>query len=671
MEKSPNIESQIALQNLKLYQAELELHNQELEQKQNEIEQLKNEYFKLFELAPIGFIHFDSKGCIMQLNLKAIELLQIEQKKSIGQPFIKYLYKNSMANFFEHLEIVKETKKKQICEITITNPTFEHIKFDPKEEGRVKYVEIHSINFSKTTFLSALIDITERKLSDKTIKEYLYSRVQAEEALEKAKEEAETANQAKSIFLANMSHEIRTPLNSIIGFSDILSVRLEDSILKEFVEYIKASGSILLNLIEDILDFSRIEANKVEIKPEQIDVRVFFKEIKQMLSLQAEEKGLELLLEIGQNVPRNIYLDELRLRQIVINLVNNAIKFTNDGFIKIKVNSRVTRFEHIQLKISIIDSGIGIPKSEHKKIFELFMQQDKQDTRRYGGTGLGLTIAKRLTQLMNGNIYLKSEENLGSNFTILLNDVFCLYKDTNEKKTSQSDYKNIVFDEGVLLVIDDILSNRIIIKEYLKNRNLKVIEAENIDQAIKSLTQFKPNLILFDFRTRGLKEAENLIKNLKEKGNVIEIPLIAFTTYDVNVNILIKKELINGHLRKPVQMIELFDLLIKYFPYRFLDSSKKKAIHKNSNKNLFLKYSKIMEIINKQYLPKWETVRNSPDFLEIENFGRDIMNLGKKHQVEILEKYGEEIVKYSSNFDIESMKKSLDEFSSIVKELKS
>ncbi|ABV67059.1 two-component sensor histidine kinase [Aliarcobacter butzleri RM4018] len=424
--------------------------------------------------------------------------------------------------------------------------------------------------------------------------------ITSEHQLKIAMEDAKNANQAKSIFLARMSHELRTPLNAILGFANILKKSMNATNQeKENLNIIKKSGEHLLNIINEILELSKIEAGKIEINPKNFDFCELIKEIEDIFALRCKSKNLKFTINQTNNLPKFIKADEQRLRQILINLLGNSLKFTNEGQIFLNIYSLNNK-----LFFEVKDTGIGIDLKNQEKIFKPF-EQVKLDNYTQQGTGLGLAITKELIALMGGTIYVKSQINKGSEFYFSIN----YEKVDNGELSLNSQIKEIKGiknseDNKTILVVDDIKENRDLIVQLLSFYGFKTLEANSGLMALEVFEKQNENekidLIFMDILMEDLDGLET-IRIIREKQNGINIPIIALSA---NVFEDDKKQAIkagaNDFLPKPVEEKEILQILQKYLKLEF-EYEEKEQINEISQelKNLPKEF---LEKLNKEVL---------------------------------------------------------------------
>ena len=489
--------------------------------------------------------------------------------------------------------------------------------------------------------------------------------------LEIAKEKAESANRAKSEFLANMSHEFRTPLNAVIGFSELLSSMELNNKEKSFVQSIKTAGKSLLTLINDILDLSKIEVGMLEIEPKIINLKNILDEMRQIFEIQLENKGVKLFFEIDKQLPSTLVLDEVRVRQILLNIIGNAKKFTDKGYIKVIVKKIVAGIDKIDLLIAVEDTGIGISPDSILKVFEAFKQQEGHDSKKYGGTGLGLSICRRLIHAMGGEISVRSIVGKGSIFEVVLKDVpiASLSDDASDSRDSFN-LENINFEKGNILVVDDIESNRVVIKELLSKIGFKVWIAENGQIALDLIKENKPDLIFMDIRMPVLDGMATTLK-LKSAPETAHIPVVALTASSSSDDKeIIMKKGFDQYMEKPFKVDELLSVLSKYFKYKILEE---KSIITERPTGLKLDEVKVPDeltaILNDEILPLCVSLKDAMVMSKIHSFGKKIKSLASRYNCDYLNKYGDQFITLTDNFDTVGIEEKLDELCNEIKQL--
>ncbi|MEM7181434.1 MAG: ATP-binding protein [Spirochaetota bacterium] len=492
----------------------------------------------------------------------------------------------------------------------------------------------------------------------------------AESELLQAKEQADRANEAKSRFLANMSHDIRTPMNAIMGFSELLSSMITDKKSNSYIKSIHSSAKSLLALIDDILDLSKIEAGKLEINHESVNPFLLFQEIQNIFSIKISQKNISFLIEIDPEIPQWLILDETRLQQVVFNLVGNAIKFTDKGFVKVKVSKTFNKEDKssLDLKITVEDTGIGIPENQQSRIFDAFEQQEKQKIQKYKGTGLGLTISKRLVEMMGGQLTLESTFGKGSVFSIELLDVAVASTSQNEVHTPDLSIDPTGFLPATVLVVDDIQANRKLVRGIIQKTQVKVLETNSGERAIAYAKKYQPDLIFMDIKMPGM---DGFTATAKIKAE-LDIPIVALTASAmIEDRSKVEQSRFDGYLKKPVQMSEIYLEMSKFLPHKDVDKTVEQAsTASNSYEVDETALAKILPEVVNLLDAKWESVYQKNNINMIKDFAKEVQFLNQDTKYPPLLEFSENLMRYTDTFDIINLQQELNQFPEIVEALK-
>ncbi len=493
----------------------------------------------------------------------------------------------------------------------------------------------------------------------------------------KAKREAETATQLKGQFLANMSHEIRTPLNAILGFADLLESSIDQIQLKRHAQTIKTSGKDLLVLINDILDLSKIEAGRMEIQPHAMSLRSLNDELYRMFAISAQEKGIGLVMSVADDVPDHVLLDRVRLRQVLFNLIGNAVKFTANGEVECRIEALPDQDRKLwEVMIHVRDTGIGIDAQVNRTIFESFHQHHDDSAQTIEGTGLGLAISKNLIDMMGGGIDVESEPGRGSLFQVRIPRVMAVDGRSLEMGISlddEDDWKETSFEPARILLADDLALNRDLISEILKSSVFVIDETENGRDAVRRVLETTYDIVLMDIRMPDM-DGYAALTRIRQSPATGHLPVVAITSGGMKEEVArIKQAGFDDYLIRPFDRKALFEVLARFLPHdtsrpsgRTMATATTTRVFELPQKSPWICPAEAHELFKITLHHQWQRVSQKQNISEIVAFARSVEAAGNQYDITLAKHYGHELAGYAEAFDIHNMERVLSAYADLL-----
>lgn len=529
-------------------------------------------------------------------------------------------------------------------------------------------LEAEEYRLSQTSYIQA--EIQKREVLEKEIQRLLNT-------VSTTKTIAQDASMVKTEFLANIRHEIRTPLNSILGFADLLRKRIENHELSTFAENIYASGNKLLRLMDNIIELSSIESESFELNEKAIYVENYFRAIIEPYRIIAHKKKLKFMLNMDSDLPESLLIDSEKVREIIVNLVDNAIKFTTRGTVQITISSNSINSTKNTVNLSIVveDTGKGIEKHNQDKIFEIFEKKDNCSDIEFQGTGLGLSINRKLAKLMHGSLTVKSVISQGSAFTLYLENIEIALHSTNEEVNEKNIDFSLIKPEGAtIVVIDEEVENSNVVVESFKDSAVNVLSFNKPRDVIEVLQSKEVDLILVDL--------EMLIEDDSAVSKVIKMmskaPVVTLTNSRIK-GIEFSSDGVQpvSHILKPISRLSLFKVALKILhAQEIVVVENDVLVEVDDDVALDLEKLKLfLSIANEKLNPLYDKAVKTNNFNAIKAFAQSTSEYAKKYEIEEMDSFAKVLIEKVDMFEIDSIdellklyKSKINDFKSLIKE---
>lgn len=660
----------------------------EREESEQALRENEMRYRALFDYSPIPIFLFEDDICKM-LNFSAMQLFKVIERNDVIGNHYREVFKSENQESYDYIFNNRSLNDRRV--------SFDFVIYD-KFNNR-KYIELTSMLLHNDGIISLIIMCMD--ISDKVhfesellmLNQEIENRVklrtsELETAMEElnnknrlmnlkeielseAKNEAEHANKIKSQFIANISHEIRTPMNVIKGYSEMLYKRLHEPENVKILKSIVYSSETLLSIIDDILDLSKIEAGKLHIVPAKVDLKKTCMEIQDMFSSRCKDKNLTLTFDYQENLPTSIMIDGTRFNQILFNLISNAIKFTDNGFIKVSCKVDCLTDKSFNLTVEVEDSGIGIKEENLEYIFDAFAQERWQSKASQLGTGLGLTITKRLIESMGGDIEVRSRVGVGTTFRVVINDVEIVNDGSDDRLDSEIAERVLVCNQLCkVLIVDDYELNRKVLRDKLEEYGLQVIEAYDLNSSIHAVDNNQFEIIFIDLLIPD-NDGNEIARSIKLSENYNQCPLVVYTaslSFSLSEN-----EYFEAVLTKPIKNNSLKGIITKYLGSKIQETNLNELTKfSDDGEDIEIDKAKLHELIM-QIESDWEQqaflLSENQIIDDIQAFVVTLKSKEDYFSIPIFGKYIDALEKAADEFEISRMKTILTNISSLRAEL--